>query len=53
MITLNKVNIIDNNIVINNMGITKTKPLYWYNYDFDLLFNQAKKRGNLRIIINH
>ena len=41
---LNKVNIIDNNIVINNMGITKTKPLYWYNYDFDLLFNQEKKR---------
>ena len=50
---LNKFNIIDNNIVINNIGITKTKPLYWYNYDFNLLFNQAKKRGNLHIIINH
>ena len=51
---LNKFKNIDNsNIFIDNMGITKTKPLYWYNYDFELLFNQSKKRGNLHININH
>ena len=50
---LNKISNIDNHIILENMGLTKVKPLYWYNYDFDILFKNHKKRGKIYINIIH
>ena len=50
---LNKISNIDNHIILENMGLTKVKPLYWYNYDFDILFKNSKKRGKIYINIIH
>ena len=50
---LNKISNIDNHIMLENMGLTKVKPLYWYNYDFDILFKNPKKRGKIYINVIH
>ena len=50
---LDKINNVDNKIILENMGFIKVKPLYWYNYDFDILFKNTKKRGKIYINIIH